>query len=182
MRLRLDHYQSPLSPLLLVTDEDGALRALDFADHESRMRRLLREHYGEYGLENDASQKFVVDALDAYFDGNLRALDDVRIATSGTLFQRAVWQALRAIEPGTTKSYQQIAIDLGRAQASRAVGAANAANPIAIVVPCHRVIGTNGKLTGYAGGLPRKQWLLDHERQHSSTQVDRERTPVRQSA
>ena len=88
----------------------------------------------------------------------------VRTATGGTSFQRAVWRALRAIKPGTTKSYGQIAASIGRPTASRAVGAANGANPIAIVVPCHRVIGANGALTGYGGGLPRKRWLLDHER------------------
>src|SRR6187397_1317397 len=107
MRLLLERYKSPCSPLLLVTDETGALRALDFADYEPRMHRLLREHYGEYELEKGAAPASVIRALDAYFEGDLAALDSVRTATGGTRFQRAVWRALRTIKPGTTKSYGQ---------------------------------------------------------------------------
>jgi O-6-methylguanine DNA methyltransferase len=164
MRLQLERYSAPLSQLLLVTDEDGALRAVEFSNYESRMHRLLREHYGTYTLEKGGAPKAIVRAFDKYFDGKLDALKRVRTATAGTSFQRTVWQALRNIEPGTTTSYGQLAADIGRAGASRAVGAANGANPIAIVVPCHRVIGANGTLTGYGGGLKRKEWLLRHER------------------
>ena len=128
------------------------------------MQRLSRDHYDTYTLEEGAAPKDVVRAFDEYFDGKLDALDGIRTATGGTPFQRTVWQALRQIEPGTTKSYGQLAADIGRAGASRAVGAANGANPIAIVVPCHRVIGADGTLTGYGGGLARKEWLLRHER------------------
>ncbi len=164
MRLLLERYSAPLSQLLFVTDEDGALRAVEFENYELRMHRLLREHYGAYTFEDGPAPKVVVCAFDKYFDGKLDALDSLRTATGGTPFQRTVWQALRQIEPGTTKSYGQLAADIGRAGASRAVGAANGANPIAIVVPCHRVIGANGALTGYGGGLARKEWLLKHER------------------
>src|SRR5262245_40032723 len=164
MHLRLKQYASPLAPLLLVTDEDGALRALDFADHELRMHRLLRAHYRDYGLKKGEPPAAVARALDAYFAGELSALDVVRTETGGTAFQRAVWQAVRGIEPGATKSYGEIAASVGHSTASRAVGAANGANPIAIVVPCHRVVGADGTLTGYGGGLPRKRWLLDFER------------------
>src|SRR5262245_6554735 len=167
MHLRLDRYKSPMATLLIVTDDVGNLRALDFADYARRMRRLLHEHYGEYDLEECDAPESVTQALDGYFDGELDTLDDIRVATSGTPFQRAVWKALRKIKPGATRSYGQIAASIGRPNASRAVGAANGSNPIAIVVPCHRVIGSNGTLTGYGGGLPRKQWLLDHERRHS---------------
>lgn len=170
MHLRLEPYASPVGEILLVTDNDGALRALDFADYESRMHRLLREHYGDYELKEGAAPKLVVQSLDAYFAGDFSALDSLHTAMSGTEFQRAVWQALRNIAPGTTKSYGQIAAEIGRPQTSRAVGAANGANPIAIVVPCHRVIGASGKLTGYGGGLPRKQWLLEHERARTTDQ------------
>jgi O-6-methylguanine DNA methyltransferase len=164
MHLRLERYESPLSPLLIVTDGDGALRALEFADHESRMHRLLSDHYGEYELCEGAAPKSVIKALDAYFEGQLAALDNVRVATGGTAFQRSVWRALRAINPGTTSSYGELAARIGNRKASRAVGAANGSNPVAIVVPCHRVIGADGTLTGYGGGIPRKRWLLDHER------------------
>ena len=163
MRLLLERWASPISPLLLVTDNDGALRALDFADHEARMHRLLRDHYGSFTLREHAAPVSLTRALDAYFDGSLEALEDVQTMTAGTPFQREVWSALRAIPAGTTTTYGQLAASLGRAGASRAVGMANGSNPIAIVVPCHRVIGANGTLTGYGGGLPRKQWLLEHE-------------------
>jgi O-6-methylguanine DNA methyltransferase len=165
MHLRLEQWNSPLSTILPVTDDDGALRALDFAGHESRMHRLLREHYGTYALRDGAAPPSVTRALTAYFDGDVEALNNVRVATSGTPFQRTVWKALREIPAGMTKSYGELAAHIGRAGACRAVGAANGSNPIAIVVPCHRVIGANGSLTGFASGLPRKQWLLDHEKQ-----------------
>lgn len=168
MHLRLDHYQSPLASILLVTDESGVLRAVDFANYESRMHRLLHTHYGSYLLENGSAPISIIEAFDAYFEGKLNALDYLPTETAGTPFQREVWQALRSIEPGTTKSYGEIAAEIGHPQASRAVGAANGSNPIAIVVPCHRVIGANGTLTGYGGGLSRKQWLLDHERKFTT--------------
>jgi O-6-methylguanine DNA methyltransferase len=163
MRFLLDRYVSPLSPLLLITDDEGALRALDFGDHEPRMNRLLAERYGDVAVKRGAAPKAITRALDTYFDGDFAALEDVAVATGGTAFQRAVWHALREIPPGTTQSYGQIAASIGRPAASRAVGAANGANPVAIVVPCHRVIGANGALTGYGGGIARKRWLLDHE-------------------
>ncbi len=168
MHLQLNRWTSPLSSLLLVTDEDGLLRALEFADHEVRMCRLLREHYGKYALEEGSAPVSLTRALCAYFDGNLEALADLKVATGGTPFQRSVWKALRTIPAGTTTTYGKLAASLGDSGASRAVGTANGANPIAIVVPCHRVIGANGALTGYAGGLPRKQWLLDHEGRFAS--------------
>lgn len=175
MHLRLKRWTSPLSPLLLVTDSDGSLRALEFADHESRMTRLLREHYGNYTLEEGSAPASLIRALDAYFHGDMNALDELPTATGGTPFQREVWKALRAIPCGTTISYGQFAERLGRAGSARAVGAANGVNPIAIVVPCHRVIGANGALTGFAGGLARKRWLLDHER---NCQFSSNRPPV----
>ena len=168
MDLRLERWASPMSSLLLVTDSDGVLRALEFADREARMHRLLRQHYGSYILQESAAPASLTQALDAYFKGWIDVLADMKVATGGTPFQREVWRALRAIPAGTTISYGKLAANLGDPGASRAVGAANGANPIAIIVPCHRVIGVNGALTGYAGGLQRKQWLLDHEGRFSS--------------
>jgi O-6-methylguanine DNA methyltransferase len=164
MHLRLERRGSPLGEMIVVTDADGALRSLDFSDYEARLRTLLRLHYGEYELEEAAAPASVARTLDAYFDGEFDGLDDVPVATGGTAVQREVWAALRDIPAGTTTSYGALAARLGRPKASRAVGLANGANPVAIVVPCHRVIGSNGALTGYGGGLPRKQWLIEHEK------------------
>jgi methylated-DNA-[protein]-cysteine S-methyltransferase len=164
MRLQLEERTWELSTLLLVTDAEGALRALEFADHEARMHRLLKSHYGQYSIEKSAAPATLVRALDAYFSGSIDALVDLPVATGGTAFQRLVWDELRKIPAGTTLSYGRLAERLGRRGAARAVGAANAANPVAIVLPCHRVIGASGTLTGYAGGLGHKQWLLAHER------------------
>ncbi|HEX3316108.1 MAG TPA: methylated-DNA--[protein]-cysteine S-methyltransferase [Gemmataceae bacterium] len=163
MRLSLDRWSSPVSTLLFVTDREGNLRALEFDDHEDRMHRLLSLHYGNYTFEEGKAPRAIRQSLAAYFDGKLDALDGIPVATGGTRFQCDVWNALRAIPSGTTTTYGQLAETIGRSGASRAVGAANGANPVAIVVPCHRVIGANGTLTGYASGLPRKRWLLDHE-------------------
>jgi O-6-methylguanine DNA methyltransferase len=153
---------------MIVTDDDGILRALEFGDEEVRLRRHLREHYRDYQMEEGAAPKSITRALDAYFAGDLERIDELPTATNGTSFQREVWKALRTIPAGTTMSYGQLATNIGHAGASRAVGAANGSNPIAIVVPCHRVIGANGTLTGYGGGLPRKKWLLDHEARFAS--------------
>ena len=163
MHLRLDHYSSSLAPLLIITDELGQLRAMEFADLEARMTRLLRQHYGEYTLTEMPAPRSLIAALDAYFQGDLKAIDQIPTATGGSDFQKAVWKALRAIPAGSTASYSELATSIGRSGSARAVGAANGANPIPIVVPCHRVIGADGSLTGFASGLPRKQWLLQHE-------------------
>ena len=163
MRLTLERWDSPVSTLLLAADDEGNLRVLEFVEYESRMHRLLRLHYGDYTLEEGKVPSSITQALTAYFDGQLDALDDIPVATGGTRFQCDVWNALREIPSGTTTTYGELAVKVGRGGASRAVGAANGANPISIVVPCHRVIGANGTLTGYASGLPRKRWLLDHE-------------------
>jgi methylated-DNA-[protein]-cysteine S-methyltransferase len=168
MHLQLERWESPLCPLFIVTDQDGVLRALEFGGYESRMHRLLRDHYDTYTVEEGTAPPSLMRALAAYFGGEIEALKDIETATAGTPFQREVWKALRDIPAGTTISYGELAARLGRPSASRAVGAANGANPIPLVVPCHRVIGANGSLTGFGGGLPRKKWLLEHERNFSS--------------
>ncbi len=168
MHLRLARQSSPVGEVLLVTDDDSALRSLDFADFESRMHRLLRLHYGTFTLTECAAPAMVTQRLSDYYDGDLHAIESIRVATGGTAFQREVWGALRRIAAGTSMNYGQLAAGLGRPAASRAVGSANGANPVAIVVPCHRVVGANGALTGYAGGTRRKRWLLDHESRHAT--------------
>ncbi len=163
MQLTLTRYQAPAFEILVVTDGDGTLRALDFSDFEERMHRLLARHYGAYRLVDGPAPAAVTTALDAYFAGELAALDTLPVATGGTEFQKSVWAALRRIPAGETQGYGALAAQLGKPGAARAVGLANGMNPIGIVVPCHRVIGASGALTGYAGGVERKKWLLQHE-------------------
>jgi methylated-DNA-[protein]-cysteine S-methyltransferase len=157
---------SPVGPIRLTSD-DGVLCGL-FFDDDGRT---------PHGATN-RPQAFapVAEQLDAYFAGTLTEFD-VPLRLDGTPFQRRVWDVLRSIPYGHTVSYGEIATELGRPSASRAVGAANGSNPIGIVVPCHRVIGSDGKLTGYGGGLPRKQALLDLERLHRP--VDAALLPLR---
>lgn len=154
-----------IGTMLVVTDEEQRLRAIDWSDCEARMHRLLRLHYGEGGVvlvEGD-TPRAVREVLERYFAGDLGAIEALTVATGGTAFQREVWAALRTIPAGETRSYGELAEALDRPRAVRAVGLANGANPIGIVVPCHRVVGKGGALTGYAGGVERKRWLLAHE-------------------
>ena len=162
--LTLDRVATPTGEVLLVVDADSAVRALDFAGYEERMRRLLRRHWGEAELVEGRAPAAIRSAVEAWFSGDLTALDGLKVRTNGTDFQRAVWAALRTIPAGETRTYGQLAAAIGSPKAVRAAGLANGQNPIAVIVPCHRVIGANGTLTGYAGGLERKQWLLAHER------------------
>jgi O-6-methylguanine DNA methyltransferase len=158
-----ERFASPLGEILIVTDEDGRLRGLDWTDHEPRLRRLIQRHCGDAALRDLARPTAAGRALEAYFDGDLTVIDALPTATQGTEFQRTVWDALRRIPAGSALSYQALAATIGRPTAMRAVGLANGSNPIAIVVPCHRVIGADASLTGYAGGVERKRWLLAHE-------------------
>jgi methylated-DNA-[protein]-cysteine S-methyltransferase len=168
MLLQFARHASPIGEILLACDECQQLRALDFRDCEARLHRLLRRHYGSYELRFASPPTAITDPLGAYFAGVIGGLDKITVATDGTDFQRRVWEALRTIRPGATTSYGQLAERIGRPGASRAVGLANGANPVAVVVPCHRVIGASGALIGYGGGLHRKQWLLDHEQRHAA--------------
>ena len=166
----LDRIASPVGDVLLVTDAEGAVRAFDFTDYEPRMRKLLARHYGEVVLTEGRAPEAVRAAVAAYFGGDATALDGIAVTTGGTDFQRSVWAALRTIPAGETWSYGQLATAIGKPAAVRAVGLANGANPIGIIVPCHRVVGANGTLTGYAGGLERKRWLLAHEKADAGTE------------
>ena len=161
--LRLDRRPTPVGEALIITDETRALRAFDFADYESRMLRLMARHYPGLELSKGEAPRAIAAAVDAYFLGDLGSLDHLTWKTNGTEFQRRVWAGLCTIPAGKTLSYQGLAFQVGSPKGMRAVGLANGANPIAIVVPCHRVIGASGRLTGYGGGLERKAWLLRHE-------------------
>jgi methylated-DNA-[protein]-cysteine S-methyltransferase len=163
--LLIDRIDTPIGELLLVADDAGSLRAVDWADYEPRMLRLLRLHYGKNGfhLQPARNPHGLRDAITRYFAGDLAAIDRIPVQTAGTPFQRSVWSALRTIPCGAPISYGTLADQIARPTAVRAVGLANGSNPIGIVVPCHRVIGADGSLTGYGGGLERKRWLLEHE-------------------
>jgi methylated-DNA-[protein]-cysteine S-methyltransferase len=154
--------KSPIGEILVACNGD-ALCALEFADAEKRMRAWLRRRFGDFEAVEAADPGGVCKRLGAYLLGDLNALDDIVVDDGGTAFQRKVWKGLRRIAAGKIVSYQALAQRLGMPNSVRAVARANALNPISIVVPCHRVIGSDGSLTGYGGGLQRKRWLLEHE-------------------
>jgi methylated-DNA-[protein]-cysteine S-methyltransferase len=156
--LTLDRLETPIGRALLVTDEVGALRAFNWTDYEPKMRAWIARHYPKAQLAEGRSP--LRTAFAGYFGGDPTALDGVPWKASGTAFQLEVWETLCTIPAGQTLSYRALAERIGRPSAVRAVGLANGANPVAVLVPCHRVIGANGSLTGYGGGLSRKQWLL----------------------
>ncbi|RCS23431.1 methylated-DNA--[protein]-cysteine S-methyltransferase [Phyllobacterium salinisoli] len=168
--LAIKTVETPLGPLMLVADDEGFLRAADFADYESRMLRLLDRRIGQsrYTLLGGNVPVAITSALNAYFAGALDAIRHIPLRTNGSTFQNRIWTALRAIAPGHSMSYSALARELGCPQSARAVGHANGANPFSIIVPCHRLVGANGSLTGYAGGIERKRWLLDHEARNAA--------------
>ncbi len=151
-----------MGTILLVSDGES-LCSLDFADYEARMMGLLQKRYESVELTESIDSQGFSSKIRAYLAGDFSTLNDIPVNAGGTEFQQLVWQGLRGIPLGATLTYGELATKLGKPTASRAVGMANSLNPVAIVVPCHRVIGANSKLTGYAGGLSRKQWLLEHE-------------------
>jgi methylated-DNA-[protein]-cysteine S-methyltransferase len=161
----MDRLQTPIGELLIVADHAGNLRTIDWTDHEARMRQLLDRYYGRagYKIEGARDPGGLTRAMAAYFKGDIGVIDKLPVETTGTPFQRSVWRQLRKIRGGKTISYAALAGRIGKPKAVRAAGLANGQNPISIVVPCHRVIGSDGTLTGYGGGLPRKKWLLEHE-------------------
>jgi methylated-DNA-[protein]-cysteine S-methyltransferase len=159
---------TPIGGMLALASHE-ALCALEFDGPQKRLARLERRLSRWFPPHRIVDRDTDIIArtrqwLAAYFDGANADVGDLPIAMHGAPFEKKVWRALLKIPPGTTTSYGAIASALGASGASRAVGAANGANPIAIIVPCHRVIGSSGSLVGYGGGLDRKTWLLDHER------------------
>lgn len=165
--LSVDRIDSPIGPLT-IAEHDGRICLLHFGGTEAEVRAMLTRWYpddppakcGRFGIRA---------TLRRYFEGELDVLDEIPVELNGSPFQQRVWSALRSIPAGTTMSYGDLARRIGHRAAVRAVGAANGANPVALIVPCHRVIGTNGSLTGYGGGLHRKRWLLVHEGVRSAT-------------
>ena len=159
-----DQILTPLGQALVLTDKKGALRAFEWLDCADRLARLLRLHYGtDYEITEGMRLSKASLLIGKYFAGELKAIDKIKVETNGTPFQKKVWASLRKVPAGQTITYSVMAKKVGAPSAVRAVGAANGANPISLVIPCHRMIGASGKLTGYAGGLHRKKYLLEHE-------------------
>ena len=162
MKIVCDSFESPIGTITAHV-AGNALIHLDFADCGARTQRLLGRRFGDIRAERNDNPLDIQTRFAAYFAGDWRAFDDLALDPGGTEFQREVWDGLRRIPSGQAISYAALAQSIGRPAAVRAAGRANALNPIAIIVPCHRVIGKDGTLTGYAGGLKRKEWLLRHE-------------------
>lgn len=157
---------TPLGELAIWLDKSNILQFVGWVEHRALTQQQLTSFYKTKTIKLQLTKQSnpVIQAISEYFQGKLNAINKLIVADFGSPFQKQVWQALRQIPAGTTCSYSEIAKQLGNPLACRAVGMANHNNPIAIVVPCHRVIGKNKKLTGYAGGLEKKQWLLAHEK------------------
>jgi methylated-DNA-[protein]-cysteine S-methyltransferase len=153
---RFSYMQTPVGPLLIAADDEG-LRAIEFQPNRHPVARDAGWREGDHPLIDLARRQ-----LDEYFAGTRRTFD-LPLAPHGTDFQRVVWFELARIPYGGTLSYSELAVRVGRPSAVRAVGAANGRNPLPIVLPCHRVIGADGSLTGFGGGLPMKRFLLEHE-------------------
>ena len=162
---RLSRIPTPVGDMLIAVDDEDRLRVLDWDSHVQRMERLMERYYGPgaVALVDADTGHPVGQQLLAYVAGDIAAIDGIPTRTPGTAFQQKVWAALREIPAGQTWSYGRLAVHVGEPGAARAVGLANGSNPIGIVAPCHRVIGADGSLTGYGGGIERKRWLLRHE-------------------
>lgn len=166
MRLFVERLRTPIG-ILLLTHDGRRLCNAEFDNQEERRARELAHHFPNATLERTNERSTFAAALARYFKGEVRAIDKLPVAKLGTAFEQGAWAALRRIPVGQTRSYSQQAAAMGRPNAARAIGRANGANPISIVVPCHRLIGANGSLVHYGGGLERKRWLIDHEAEHA---------------
>lgn len=160
--IQLSSFDSPLG-LLHLAHIDDCLYALNFAEFYDAFIKHLQRYYTDAELIGAPINPRIQQILQRYFSGDLQALNTLAVHADGTPFQQQVWQGLRQIPVGNTYSYQQLAQYVGNMKAQRAVGTANGRNPIPLVIPCHRVINSNGKLGGYGGELWRKEWLLKHE-------------------
>jgi methylated-DNA-[protein]-cysteine S-methyltransferase len=164
VELWIDTIGTPIGTMtLIVNPVSGGACALDFSTNCRLMQQRLALRFGPVSLVARPDPGGISSQVRAYFAGDAMALEAVPVDTAGTPFQAQVWAALRHVPPGRTTSYGHLAADIGRPGAARAVGLANGQNPVAVVLPCHRVVGADGSLTGYGGGLKRKRWLLEHE-------------------
>ena len=170
-QLSIDYVDTPIGQFVIIANEHGELCMSGFTRDHPRVAKQLQRYAVDASVSiTAASDPGGLSApIDAYFRGALDALDRLPTAAQGTTFQHTVWRALRTISCGDTCTYSALARKIGQPTAARAVGLANGNNPLGVIVPCHRVIGANGTLTGYGGGLARKRWLLAHERGAAST-------------
>jgi O-6-methylguanine DNA methyltransferase len=162
MTITLTDLSSPLGDLRLARCDDAVV-GLAFVDSWKRVEEFLARRFGSGFQTRAGHAPDVAETLRRYFDGDLEAVARLPLDPGGTSFQQSVWRALREVPAGRTTFYGAIARKIGTPQAARAVGAASGANPIWLAIPCHRAIGNDGNLTGYAGGIERKRWLLGHE-------------------
>jgi methylated-DNA-[protein]-cysteine S-methyltransferase len=161
MLLNYDEFESPIGRVVFASDGEG-ICALGFEGYEKRWTPLLERRFGPVQFKKKSDPHGLKARLRKYFGGDVDVLDSAPVSMDGSPFQMQVWRELRKIPAGATRTYGELAVKLGKPQGARAVGHANAVNPVSLIVPCHRVIGTTS-LTGYGGGLERKQWLLRHE-------------------
>jgi len=153
---------SPIGPLT-VAARGSRVCLVHFGERSPYVDQAIAKWYPGAAVDEGADPAGAMTILTRYFDGDLQSLEEIEVELNGTPFQRGVWMALRDVRAGTTSTYAALATRVGSPAAVRAVGAANGSNPVAVVLPCHRIIGSNGSLTGYGGGLERKRWLLEHE-------------------
>jgi methylated-DNA-[protein]-cysteine S-methyltransferase len=165
-KLLFDHVPTPIGEAQLICDAKGRLLLFGWYERDDQWQRYA-SHLGDAELVPTKDPFGLSTAIAAYMAGNVTVIDDLPVVFCGTPFQNKVWHALRTIPAGETLSYGALARQIGDPKAMRAVGLANGSNPIGLVVPCHRVIGSDGSLTGYGGGLERKKWLLAHEARHA---------------
>jgi methylated-DNA-[protein]-cysteine S-methyltransferase len=161
-KIRTATVKSPVGDLVLTVERE-TLCGLVFSDFADDLFADLERRYGALTVARERDPAGTARRLHDYLDGDLHALDALPAETGGTPFQRQVWAALRRVPVGQTRSYADLARAVGAPKAVRAVGAANGKNPVCLVIPCHRIIASDGTLCGYGGGLPRKRWLLVHE-------------------
>jgi len=160
VNLLLCSVDSPIGQITLALEANNIV-ICEFADHEARVAKQLGQYYAGAIIKKGDPPAAISGAFKRYFDGDRDALNNLASTPIGTIFEQTVWHALKNIPAGATSSYGAIAKSLG--SSPRAVGRANGRNPVCLLYPCHRVIGADGSLTGYAGGLARKEWLLKHE-------------------
>jgi methylated-DNA-[protein]-cysteine S-methyltransferase len=166
MRLLVERIKTPIGALV-ITHDAKRLANIAFADREDRRAKELKRDFPDAELHRARERSRFATALEHYFEGDIRAIDRLPVIDFGTEFQKSCWAALRRVSAGTTRTYGEHARAIGRPNAPRAVGHANGFNPISIVVPCHRLVGANGGLVHYGGGLERKRWLIDHEARYA---------------